>query len=86
MIKNKESHSYIYDYTRTAIGAFQGSLSSIKSTDLGACVIKELVTRNNLDKNKIESVTMGNVLSANLGQAPARQAVLVQIYHIVLNV
>ena len=40
MIKNKESHSYIYDYTRTAIGAFQGSLSSIKATDLGACVIK----------------------------------------------
>ena len=76
MIKNKESHSYIYDYTRTAIGAFQGSLSSIKATDLGACVIKELVTRNNLDKNKIESVNMGNVLSANLGQAPARQAAL----------
>ena len=61
-------------------------LSSIKATDLGAHVIKELVTRNNLDKNKIESVTMGNVLSANLGQAPADKQHLVQIYHIVLNV
>ena len=73
---NLPLNSYIYDYTRTPIGAFQGSLSTINATDLGSTVIKELIVRNNLDKNKINSVVMGNVLSANLGQAPARQAAL----------
>ena len=73
-LKNK--NSYIYSYTRTAIGAFQGSLKSISATELGSKVIHSLIDKINLDNKLINEVIMGNVLSANLGQAPARQAAL----------
>tara|TARA_B110000263_G_scaffold216969_1_gene202797 strand:+ start:1849 stop:3072 length:1224 start_codon:yes stop_codon:yes gene_type:complete len=77
MQKNKiYNNSFIYDYTRTPIGAFQGSLSTIKATQLGSIVINSIINRNKIDKNKINQVIMGNVLSSNLGQAPARQAAL----------
>ena len=67
-------NSYICSYVRTPIGAFQGSLSKISATSLGAIVINEVVKRSLIDNKKINEVIMGNVLSANLGQAPARQA------------
>ena len=67
---------YICSYTRTPIGAFQGSLSSLSATQLGSIVIKSILNKSKIDKNKIDEVIMGNVLSANLGQAPARQAAL----------
>ena len=67
---------FICAYKRTPIGAFQGSLSKIDATELGAIVIKSVIRDTMIDSNKINEVIMGNVLSANLGQAPARQAAL----------
>jgi len=67
---------FICAYKRTPIGAFQGSLSKINATELGSIVIKSVLRDAMIDCNKINEVIMGNVLSANLGQAPARQAAL----------
>ena len=61
---------------RTPVGAFNGSLAGVKSTDLGALVVKEAAGRANLSGDKIDEVIMGCVLPAGLGQAPARQAAL----------
>ena len=61
---------------RTPIGSFGGSLSSIPATKLGAAAIKGALESIVLNPNLIEEVFMGNVLQANLGQAPARQAAI----------
>ncbi len=61
---------------RTPVGAFQGSLASIPAPRLGAIVLKSILEETGIDKNKIDEVIMGNVISAGLGQAPARQAAL----------
>ena len=66
----------IIDGKRTPVGSFNGGLSAIKAPVLGAVVIKELVNTSQIDPNLIDEVIMGNVLSAGLGQAPARQATL----------
>ena len=58
------------------MGSFGGSLSAISATQLGAIAIKGALAKINLDPNKVEEVYMGNVLQANLGQAPARQAAI----------
>ncbi len=62
--------------TRTPIGSFMGSLSNIPAPQLGAIAIKGALEKINLNPELIEEVFMGNVLSAGLGQAPARQAAL----------
>jgi acetyl-CoA C-acetyltransferase len=62
--------------TRTAIGSFGGSLASLTATQLGAVVIKSAVEKSGLKPDQIQEVFMGNVLSANLGQAPATQAAI----------
>ncbi|GJP33208.1 hypothetical protein CLOM_g17764 [Closterium sp. NIES-68] len=59
---------------RTPMGGFMGVLSSLPATQLGSVAIKEAVRRSGLEPADVEEVVMGNVLSANLGQAPARQA------------
>jgi acetyl-CoA C-acetyltransferase len=59
---------------RTAIGAFDGSLKTIPATQLGATVIRETLKRANLAADKVQSVVMGQVLQANSGMNPARQA------------
>jgi acetyl-CoA C-acetyltransferase len=59
---------------RTAIGKFQGSLTSFSAVDLGACVVREAVRRAGIEPEKIDEIIMGNVVSAGLGQNPARQA------------
>ncbi|NHB66439.1 thiolase family protein [Acinetobacter sp. GFQ9D192M] len=64
----------IVDAVRTAMGGFQGSLSSCTAPDLGAVVIKEAVARAGLSANDIDEVFMGCVLPAGLKQGPARQA------------
>jgi acetyl-CoA C-acetyltransferase len=65
---------FIVSVKRTPIGGFLGMLSNHSATELGAIVIKEAFNSVNVDASNIDSVYMGNVLSANLGQAPARQA------------
>lgn len=65
----------IVSAARTPIGGFQGALSTLSATELGAASIQAAISRANLTVN-IEEVLMGNVLSAGLGQAPARQAAL----------
>tara|TARA_R110001583_G_scaffold16724_1_gene68401 strand:- start:1371 stop:2546 length:1176 start_codon:yes stop_codon:yes gene_type:complete len=61
---------------RTPIGSFLGSLADISAPKLGAIAIKGALNRINLDPNLVDEVFMGNVISAGLGQAPARQAAL----------
>jgi len=62
--------------TRTPIGSFGGSLSSFSGTQLGSFVIKSVIEKSGLKAEHIQEVYMGNVLSANLGQAPATQAAI----------
>ena len=62
--------------TRTPIGSFGGSLSNIPAPLLGATVIKGILQQSGLSANEIDEVILGNVLQANLGQAPARQAAI----------
>jgi len=66
----------IVSVARTPIGSFMGSLSSIPAPKLGAVAIKGALEKINLDPNLVEEVYMGNVVSAGLGQAPARQAAI----------
>lgn len=61
---------------RTPIGTFQGALSPMSASDLGGIVVDEAVKRAGAKRNDVERVFMGNVLSAGMGQAPARQAVI----------
>lgn len=66
----------IVSVARTPIGSFMGSLSSIPAPILGATAIKGALQKINLDPNLVDEVFMGNVVSAGLGQAPARQAAI----------
>ena len=62
--------------SRTPMGAMLGSLSSLKATELGATAIRGAINKAGIEADKIDSAIMGCVLSAGLGQAPARQAAL----------
>jgi acetyl-CoA C-acetyltransferase len=66
----------ILSAARTAIGKFQGALSAVPATQLGAIAIKAAVERAGLDPSAIAEAYMGNVVQAGEGQAPARQAVI----------
>ena len=66
----------ICSYARTPMGGFQGALSSVSATELGATAVKAAVVRAGVDPARIERIYMGCVLPAGLGQAPARQAAL----------
>src|SRR5215475_5865171 len=61
---------------RTPVGKFQGSLSDFTSPQLGAIAVREAVKRANLNSDQIDECIMGNVVSAGLGQNPARQAAI----------
>ncbi len=65
---------YIVSAVRTPIGSFGGSLKDFSASQLGAIAIKAAVERAGLKPDQIEEVYMGNVIQANVGQAPARQA------------
>lgn len=67
---------YIISAVRTPIGSFMGSLSSLSATQLGATAIKGALEKAGVDASEVQEVFMGNVLSAGLGQAPAKQAAL----------
>ncbi|HWZ22889.1 MAG TPA: beta-ketoacyl synthase N-terminal-like domain-containing protein, partial [Cytophagaceae bacterium] len=67
---------YILAAVRTPIGSFGGSLSTLTAPQLGAIAIKGAVAKAGIDVKEIQEVIMGNVLTANIGQAPARQAAI----------
>jgi acetyl-CoA C-acetyltransferase len=66
----------IVSAARTAIGAFEGTLSRVTATDLGGYAIAEAIKRAGISGEEVDEVIMGNVLPCGLGQNPARQAVL----------
>ena len=66
----------IAGYARTPMGGFQGALSPLKATDLGAAAVKAAIERAKLPADAVDRIYMGCVLPAGLGQAPARQAAL----------
>jgi acetyl-CoA C-acetyltransferase len=63
-------------FARTPMGGFQGALSGVKATDLGAAAVKAAVERAGVPAEKVDQIFMGCVLPAGLGQAPARQAAI----------
>src|SRR5216110_439997 len=66
----------IISAVRTPIGKFQGALSDLSATELGAMVVREAVKRAGIDRKLVDECIMGNVVSAGLGQNPARQAAI----------
>jgi len=68
------SHAYILSATRTPIGSFQGGLAPLSATDLGAHAVQAALGRGGMDPERVSEVILGNVVSAGLKQAPARQA------------
>ena len=75
---NNHDPIVVISYTRTPMGKFLGELSTLAAHELGSVVIKDLITKSNLNLNntEIDEVIMGCVLQAGQGQAPARQAAL----------
>ena len=67
---------YVVSCCRTAIGSFGGSLKDTPAADLGAVVIKEALNRANVKPEQVDEVMFGCILTAGLGQNPARQAAL----------
>ena len=67
---------FICEYSRTTIGYYQGQFKNISAPKLGSAVIQSVLEKSRLNKESINQVIMGNVLSAGVGQAPARQAAL----------
>lgn len=71
---SKETEAVILSAARTPIGKFQGALSNVPATQLGAIAVKAAVARAGINPVEIEEVIMGNVVQAGEGQAPARQS------------
>lgn len=67
---------YVLAAVRTPIGSFGGMFAGLSATDLGAAAVKGALERSGITPDAIDEVFMGNVCSANVGQAPARQAAL----------
>ncbi len=67
---------YIVSAVRTPMGSFLGALSTVPATQLGTLAIKGALAKGNVDPTIVDEVFMGNVLQANVGQAPARQAAM----------
>jgi acetyl-CoA C-acetyltransferase len=76
MAADRNDPVVIASYARTPMGGFQGALSPVKSTELGATAVKAAIERAGLSGDQVEQIFMGCVLPAGLGQAPARQAAL----------
>ena len=75
-MSNKLNEVVIVEAIRTPIGAYKGSLKNIRSDQLGSIVIKEVLKRSKFNKDEIDEVIMGQVLTAGAGQNPARQAAI----------
>lgn len=76
MIVMQDDPIVIVNLARTPMGAFQGAFASLTSPQLGSIAIKAAVQRSGLELDQIQEVSMGCVLTAGLGQAPARQSAL----------
>src|SRR5438874_6939132 len=76
MASYKDSDVVIISGVRTPVGKFQGSLSDFSAVQLGAIAVREVVSRAKIDAAQVDECIMGNVVSAGLGQNPARQAAL----------
>ena len=74
--RNETNSPVIVSFARTPMGSFQGSLSKVPATELGAVAIKAAIERAGIKSDEVDEVLMGNVLTAGVGQAPARQAAL----------
>jgi acetyl-CoA C-acetyltransferase len=70
------SHALILSACRTPIGRFSGGLSPLSAPQLGAIVVEQALRRSGIDKARVDEVILGEVLTAGVGQAPARQAAL----------
>ena len=75
-MNNKLKEVVIVSGVRTPIGAFKGSLKDIRAYQLGSIVIKEVLKISKFNKDEIDEVIMGQVLTAGVGQNPARQAAI----------
>ena len=73
---DKSKEVVIAGAVRTPIGTYKGSLKTIKSHNLGSIVIKEVLKSSKFNKDEIDEVIMGQVLTAGAGQNPARQAAI----------
>ena len=71
-----KKESVIASIARTPIGSFQGTLSTVPAVRLGATAISGALERAGINSEDVDEVIMGNVISAGIGQAPARQAAL----------
>ena len=75
-MSDKQNNIVITAAVRTAIGTFRGSLKNIQADELGSIVVKAVIKKSNLTSNDIDELIMGQVLTANTGQNPARQAAI----------
>ena len=75
-MNKKSKEVVIVSAIRTPIGTYGGSIKNIKSHQLGSIVIKEVLKRSKFNKDEIDEVIMGQVLTAGVGQNPARQAAI----------
>ena len=66
----------IVEAVRTPIGTYNGSLKDIRAHQLGSIVINEILKRSNVNPNEVDEIIMGQVLTAGMGQNPARQAAI----------
>ncbi|MDN5943068.1 MAG: thiolase family protein [Nitrospira sp.] len=71
---NRKQQAVIVSAVRTPMGSFNGVFSSVPATKLGSIAVTEALTRSHVEPDRVDEVYMGCVLSAGLGQAPARQA------------
>ncbi len=70
----------ILSYARTPMGAFQGQLAGTPATELGAAAVGAAAERAGISGESVDKIFMGCVLPAGLGQAPARQAALGEVF------
>jgi acetyl-CoA C-acetyltransferase len=76
MANYNDNDIVIISGVRTPIGKFQGSLSDLSAVQIGSIAVREAVSRAQIDPTRVDECIMGNVVSAGLGQNPARQAAL----------
>ena len=75
-MSNKIREVVIVEAARTPIGTYKGSLKNIKADQLGSIVINEILKRSNVSHDEVDEIIMGQVLTAGMGQNPARQAAI----------